>query len=118
MYRRPPRSTRTDTLFPYTTLFRPPHPGRADRAAPAGRRRPPYRRARRRGRDAGSCELLGEKGAGAPVGELGAFLVAAVAHRRGETVVEPGVGGERDLLMRVVGLGEIRRGQLWEKGGL
>src|SRR3546814_7210665 len=33
MIRRPPRSTRTDTLFPYTTLFRspdrriPPHPG-------------------------------------------------------------------------------------------
>src|SRR3546814_15371143 len=30
MIRRPPRSTRTDTLFPYTTLFRshayPPHP--------------------------------------------------------------------------------------------
>src|SRR3546814_12749996 len=31
MVRRPPRSTRTDTLFPYTTLFRSPHPaGRAD----------------------------------------------------------------------------------------
>src|SRR3546814_8390012 len=35
MIRRPPRSTRTDTLFPYTTLFRSPHfaqhvaPGRA-----------------------------------------------------------------------------------------
>src|SRR3546814_6477033 len=28
MIRRPPRSTRTDTLFPYTTLFRS-HPGRA-----------------------------------------------------------------------------------------
>src|SRR3546814_20765626 len=32
MIRRPPRSTRTDTLFPYTTLFRsptlPPHPHR------------------------------------------------------------------------------------------
>src|SRR3546814_1226439 len=30
MIRRPPRSTRTDTLFPYTTLFRslaPEHPG-------------------------------------------------------------------------------------------
>src|SRR3546814_6113735 len=30
MIRRPPRSTRTDTLFPYTTLFRsrrPPHRG-------------------------------------------------------------------------------------------
>src|SRR3546814_11961913 len=25
MIRRPPRSTRTDTLFPYTTLFRPVH---------------------------------------------------------------------------------------------
>src|SRR3546814_7626212 len=25
MIRRPPRSTRTDTLFPYTTLFRSPH---------------------------------------------------------------------------------------------
>src|SRR3546814_5013827 len=27
MIRRPPRSTRTDTLFPYTTLFRSPYPG-------------------------------------------------------------------------------------------
>src|SRR3546814_6477159 len=26
MIRRPPRSTRTDTLFPYTTLFRSKHP--------------------------------------------------------------------------------------------
>src|SRR3546814_14017684 len=29
MIRRPPRSTRTDTLFPYTTLFRS-HPGQYD----------------------------------------------------------------------------------------
>src|SRR3546814_2454693 len=28
MIRRPPRSTRTDTLFPYTTLFRSESPGR------------------------------------------------------------------------------------------
>src|SRR3546814_17030250 len=35
MIRRPPRSTRTDTLFPYTTLFRS-QPGRAgDRPPPA-----------------------------------------------------------------------------------
>src|SRR3546814_16780119 len=27
MIRRPPRSTRTDTLFPYTTLFRSPYAG-------------------------------------------------------------------------------------------
>src|SRR3546814_3129092 len=32
MIRRPPRSTRTDTLFPYTTLFR----SAADRRHPAG----------------------------------------------------------------------------------
>src|SRR3546814_12452985 len=30
MIRRPPRSTRTDTLFPYTTLFRSPAPGMDD----------------------------------------------------------------------------------------
>src|SRR3546814_3144061 len=36
MNRRPPRSTRTDTLFPYTTLFRSPYLGPIDNT-PAGR---------------------------------------------------------------------------------
>src|SRR3546814_12964703 len=40
MIRRPPRSTRTDTLFPYTTLFR----SKSERARP--RRRPRNRRRR------------------------------------------------------------------------
>src|SRR3546814_15633201 len=31
MIRRPPRSTRTDTLFPYTTLFRSPSPAKRER---------------------------------------------------------------------------------------
>src|SRR3546814_10858160 len=35
MIRRPPRSTRTDTLFPYTTLFRSQQTGRVQR--PVGR---------------------------------------------------------------------------------
>src|SRR3546814_13693302 len=40
MIRRPPRSTRTDTLFPYTTLFRSsPHP-RGARRGPADLRFP------------------------------------------------------------------------------
>src|SRR3546814_9511387 len=39
MIRRPPRSTRTDTLFPYTTLFRSRH---------TSRRPPPVRFRRRR----------------------------------------------------------------------
>src|SRR3546814_4882368 len=34
MNRRPPRSTRTDTLFPYTTLFRSPGPGSRRHAWP------------------------------------------------------------------------------------
>src|SRR3546814_3283935 len=36
MIRRPPRSTRTDTLFPYTTLFRSQRPGRSRRPRRAG----------------------------------------------------------------------------------
>src|SRR3546814_4262654 len=42
MRRRPPRSTRTDTLFPYTTLFRSygPAPRRAACARSTTRRRP------------------------------------------------------------------------------
>src|SRR3546814_1745857 len=33
MMRRPPRSTRTDTLFPYTTLFRPDHVAGSERVS-------------------------------------------------------------------------------------
>src|SRR3546814_7564470 len=53
MIRRPPRSTRTDTLFPYTTLFRSRRRGggcatscRASPGAPAPRRRRTPRRCR------------------------------------------------------------------------
>src|SRR3546814_16395955 len=41
MIRRPPRSTRTDTLFPYTTLFRSLHPPGFPAPGQALRRRPP-----------------------------------------------------------------------------
>src|SRR3546814_7138322 len=37
MIRRPPRSTRTDTLFPYTALFRARRPGRRQRTGRGGR---------------------------------------------------------------------------------
>src|SRR3546814_5371460 len=36
MIRRPPRSTRTDTLFPYTTLFRSPEAGTGSSPRTAG----------------------------------------------------------------------------------
>src|SRR3546814_5583748 len=48
MIRRPPRSTRTDTLFPYTTLFRSRTAQGDPEGARRGRRRP--RRAGRAGR--------------------------------------------------------------------
>src|SRR3546814_4304461 len=54
--RRPPRSTRTDTLFPYTTLFRSP-----DRAETRGRRLGPalegLERLRHQALD-GPCDVL------------------------------------------------------------
>src|SRR3546814_3089615 len=61
MIRRPPRSTRTDTLFPYTTLFRSPRrarprpdegsrKGQRHGAFPGGRDRRPGRDHRDRGR--------------------------------------------------------------------
>src|SRR3546814_1938970 len=43
MIRRPPRSTRTDTLFPYTTLFRSPAQRRRGRSAACAGRRPHHR---------------------------------------------------------------------------
>src|SRR3546814_18051139 len=44
MLLRPPSSTRTDTLFPYTTLFRSPHPRRSTRHDRRAARRDPQRR--------------------------------------------------------------------------
>src|SRR3546814_9090595 len=65
MIRRPPRATRTDTLFPYTTLFRslPPHAARrrhsgaGDEARPADRHSDDNLRVRR-DRAAGPCQQL------------------------------------------------------------
>src|SRR3546814_2063941 len=44
MILRPPRSTRTDTLFPYTTLFRSQRRLRGHRAQPDSRRHIPIRK--------------------------------------------------------------------------
>src|SRR3546814_7134580 len=50
MIRRPPRSTRTDTLFPYTTLFRSPPRRPSEPPAAARRRRPCTVQRQQRGR--------------------------------------------------------------------
>src|SRR3546814_16035664 len=86
MIRRPPRSTRTDTLFPYTTLFRSPgslHRRTARRAAPPGLL-PPHDAVaslarRRRHRQADRRRVDGDPGVLLPVLPVPA-LAAALAH--------------------------------------
>src|SRR3546814_3089324 len=63
MVRRPPGSTRTDTLFPYTTLFRSDRAGRDHRAQfdPAGGLHQPGNRARRGAGRRGGGRLRGAR---------------------------------------------------------
>src|SRR3546814_10104397 len=81
MIRRPPRSTRTDTLFPYTTLFRSRGAGRIRPRIP-GRDRPPRRAARARA--AGAAAGRYRRVSGAVFERIG-----ALAHR---PPARPGVG--------------------------
>src|SRR3546814_8243860 len=67
MIRRPPRSTRTDTLFPYTTRFR----SQTD-AEPFDRRRIPARKGKL-ARD--QLELVGQIGGAAFGGEFERIIV-------------------------------------------
>src|SRR3546814_8247840 len=63
MIRRPPISTRTDTLFPYTTLFRSPDQGRRPRPAIGlYRARPDPSPARVRAADGQLCHVPHEAG--------------------------------------------------------
>src|SRR3546814_2248464 len=67
MIRRPPRSTRTDTLFPYTTLFRSAFRAARDGAgARSGRARG--------GQPAGIAERSGERLGGEGISQAGAVL--------------------------------------------
>src|SRR3546814_14610632 len=65
MIRRPTRSTRTDTLLPYTTLLRARYAARADR--PARRRR-----GRGYGEQSAPAHPAGDRGARADLRQIGA----------------------------------------------
>src|SRR3546814_17952638 len=92
MIRRPPRSTRTDTLFPYTTLFRSAGRGRnrccgsvPERRAVAAR--VAHRRAGSLGRLAVGEFAHGQPGIGPAVRDLGPFdarIETAIPLRRAE----------------------------------
>src|SRR3546814_1575484 len=62
MIRRPPRSTRTDTLFPYTTLFRSHRHGGGGRVGELRRRDRVAARERRQGRRLGRRALHQDAG--------------------------------------------------------
>src|SRR3546814_15698525 len=80
MIRRPPRSTRTDTLFPYTTLFRSADPVPRNRAA---RRRRPVGGRQAAFPAGGSCRApRGGNAAGAPPAHVGQRRPGAVAPHR------------------------------------
>src|SRR3546814_975043 len=90
MIRRPPRSTRTDTLFPYTTLFRSPREWcRPDgdelqprRSAAAGRPGLPVQAHGARGRHAppGLRHLHGQADAGPEIGRAHVLTPVTNAH--------------------------------------
>src|SRR3546814_4711241 len=92
MIRRPPRSTRTDTLFPYTTLFRSLAAGVVEAFEPGGQ---PHRNTGRRGgRQEGVVIRLGGDGDAA-------FRVAAQQLGRVVGVAEPGGGAEIEYRARL-----------------
>src|SRR3546814_1299840 len=62
MIRRPPRSTRTDTLFPYTTLFRSPEETTDGTAAAGAQSRGALSYARRRRRGPEERQLRDRQG--------------------------------------------------------
>src|SRR3546814_1547726 len=92
MIRRPPRSTRTDTLFPYTTLFRSCQPrtcrdSTAPGLAPPAQGRPPGRdcspASGRRREDWGSLRRSGRAGRrGHPAGSTATFLLVDLLENR------------------------------------
>src|SRR3546814_11921268 len=96
MIRRPPRSTRTDTLFPYTTLFRSCQPrtcrdSTAPGLAPPAQGRPPGRdcspASGRRREDWGSLRRSGRAGRrGHPAGSTATFLLVDLLENRKKTI--------------------------------
>src|SRR3546814_10143143 len=96
--RRPPKSTRTDTLFPYTTLVRSgrggrPGPGRevGHASSPAGAIGGPLCAHRSRARAGGDAGPVAGGGEGRPVRSSGDGAAARLGHGRGDRC-EPAAG--------------------------
>src|SRR3546814_14124710 len=101
MIRRPPRSTRTDTLFPYTTLFRsavvPHEEGGADRTEAESEDRQPLHALRhhRRLPEQVTSKSQQRDGAAETADHFGRHRAeASVQHRIGRPSQRAGGGGE------------------------
>src|SRR3546814_7920120 len=79
MIRRPPRSTRTDTLFPYTTLFRSNEKGPVARAAIVEKRGDPRARNILHARRDGILQVE-DQHIGTNIPGLGEFAFAVAGH--------------------------------------
>src|SRR3546814_21120720 len=100
MIRRPTQSTRTDTLFPYTTLFRSAGGSEIGRVEQYGQGAQAPERLRwlvgdlGSGREADACEALGQR------------LEGELAFEPGQPVAEAEVGAAREGQVRVRVAGE------------
>src|SRR3546814_8893794 len=95
MIRRPPRSTRTDTLFPYTTLFRSLQPHRGVQGRPS--KRQVDRRGRLRVEGLDGLQLAGLLDRSAPARRCRAVLQCSPA---GSIPTQPGSEQQTALLRR------------------
>src|SRR3546814_19179178 len=93
MIRRPPRSTRTDTLFPYTTLFR----SKSDLAAP--RQSVPLDS--RDKRFAGRCFANSGKPARADVRALARACERLKIHPRAKCIARPGQNPQEYIVVAI-----------------
>src|SRR3546814_13797221 len=114
MIRRPPRSTRTDTLFPYTTLFRSPPFSFSKATAGEPAKRPRTRLLEFDGR-AGRFELLLDLFGFGLVGAFLDGLRSAFDQRLGFAEAQAGDGA--DFLDDVDLLAEIGRAACRGRGG-
>src|SRR3546814_12216699 len=118
MILRPPRSTRTDTLFPYTTLFRRDRPGRAPRRHPGDCRgeAPRHPRQRRRGGRRAPAAACPARGRDLPAAPPGPFPPAVAFRCHADDAAPAAAPPERRLAAghHVDLRPEERRG---EKGG-
>src|SRR3546814_15048128 len=118
MIRRPPRSTRTDTLFPYTTLFRSNRSDASARRAMAGEQRLfDLRRTALTGEQAQLAERIQQFQQ-----QIASYEAQIAANKKQTKLIEPEHKGERDVrkrkLVTINRLNEMERTAVSREGNI